>query len=299
MYKKNICLVTGVLLSAIMLIPLFCGCSSQKGEGFAIYLTRNNIPPDKMEMQSHVELAEEPVLTADDIISYDAQTHEIKLKTSGREKLNRIEVPVQGTSFMVCINKAPIYWGAFWTDFSSHIFFGVTIMLTPPSPGTSLNSIELTLGYPTSAYFNGKDSRNSVEIMKSLDGWSKLVNTLPTALSDELPHSMKGYELYSWMDNNEWHFRLITGTNRNKTWEEIVKGKDSLENMVTVHAEGIAGITSVLSKLPENEEVFWVDGGMLDTNDVPLIEIPGYDIVTEIENYADISGINLRVHLLR
>jgi hypothetical protein len=38
-----------------------------------------------------------------------------------------------------------------------------------------------------------------------------------TACSSEpstmLPHSMKGYELYSWQADEQWHFTLITGTN--------------------------------------------------------------------------------------
>lgn len=44
-----------------------------------------------------------------------------------------------------------------------------------------------------------------------------------------LPHSPKGYELYSWQAGDEWRFTLITGTNRLKRYEEIV----STENLVT------------------------------------------------------------------
>ena len=44
--------------------------------------------------------------------------------------------------------------------------------------------------------------------------------------SGTLPHSMKGYELYSWQVGDDWHFTLITGTNRLKTLEEITLGED-------------------------------------------------------------------------
>ena len=33
--------------------------------------------------------------------------------------------------------------------------------------------------------------------------------------------SMKGFELYSWQAEGEWHFALVVGTNRSKTHEEI------------------------------------------------------------------------------
>ena len=33
--------------------------------------------------------------------------------------------------------------------------------------------------------------------------------------------SMKGYELYSWQEGDQWKFSLLIGTNRDKTLEEI------------------------------------------------------------------------------
>ena len=93
---------------------LFNGCTSTKGEGFTIYLTKNDISPAQMEALSHVELAEEPVLSLKDIITYNAQTHEIKLTTSAFERIAQLDVPVRGRSFMVCVDKTPVYWGAFW-----------------------------------------------------------------------------------------------------------------------------------------------------------------------------------------
>ena len=39
-------------------------------------------------------------------------------------------------------------------------------------------------------------------------------------LPDPLPESLKGYELVSWQEGEDWHFTLITATNRGKTFEE-------------------------------------------------------------------------------
>src|SRR2546423_13466191 len=41
-----------------------------------------------------------------------------------------------------------------------------------------------------------------------------------------LPHSMKGYELYSWKSRGEWHFSLLIGTNRLKTFSEVNSPKN-------------------------------------------------------------------------
>ena len=40
-----------------------------------------------------------------------------------------------------------------------------------------------------------------------------------------LPHSMKGYELYSWKSRGEWLFSLLIGTNRLKTFREVSSRK--------------------------------------------------------------------------
>ena len=65
-----------VIVSAVILLS---GCTTPKGEGFAIYLTKEDIPPAKMEALSHVDIADQPIISMGDIITYKAQTHELKL----------------------------------------------------------------------------------------------------------------------------------------------------------------------------------------------------------------------------
>src|SRR4030042_3387306 len=100
---------------SICLLLVSSGCTATKGEGFAIYLTRDDVPPAQMEALSHVEIAEQPIISTRDIITYNAQTHEIKLTSSAFERISQLDVPVRGKSFMVCVDKKLIYWGAFWT----------------------------------------------------------------------------------------------------------------------------------------------------------------------------------------
>ena len=68
------------LASCIMVgsIVILSNCIVLKDEGFAIYLTREDIPPAKMEALSHVEITDKPVISLTDIITYNAETHELK-----------------------------------------------------------------------------------------------------------------------------------------------------------------------------------------------------------------------------
>ncbi len=97
----------------------------------------------------------------------------------------------------------------------------------------------------------------------------------------KLPHSMKGYELYSWRARGGWYFALLTGTNRLKTRREVrapgaqVKGLDALKKRLDTLAEG--------------EEVSWAAGL------VPGTALPPDRIVREVKEHCERRGIVLRV----
>ena len=156
---------------AFSLLLLSVGCSARP-EGFAIYLTAANIPPAQMIIQSHVELAENPIISLDDIVSYNSATHEIELTVAAFERISRLEVPVHGTSFMVCVDRGPIYSGAFWTLLSSVSYDGVTIV--QPLGEHQKTIIQLELGYPSPAFFEYADPRGNAEVLHSLAEAGKL-----------------------------------------------------------------------------------------------------------------------------
>ena len=172
--------LSGYLAAILALIcvgalPVFSGCSSALHEGFAIYLTRNDIPPAQMEALSHVDLADQPIISAADVISYSAQTHEIKLSQSAFQRVTDLKVPVTGKSFLVCVDKAPVYWGAFWVDYSSLSFEGVTIEKPLDTQGPPV--ITIRQGYPAASFYRGEDPRNNPVILKSLEQAGKLIDT--------------------------------------------------------------------------------------------------------------------------
>lgn len=281
-----------IVLICILLIS--SGCSDTNHEGFAIYLTREDIPPARMEALSHVDITDQPVISMKDIITYNAQTHEIKLTANAFERISQLDVPVRGRSFMVCVDRKLIYWGAFWTPLSSMSFDGVTIWKPLGSQGPEI--ITLELGYPSSSFYAGEDPRNNPEVLNALKQTGKLITGLSIAAVDELPHSMKGYELYSWSEDSQWHFTLITGTNRNKTLEEIISNEDFISEAgwVQAHMVGVDAVKNVLSKIPRDEFIIWLAVMREQTEQTDIkIRLPPQQTADDIKEYAVQRGLDM------
>lgn len=111
---------------------------------------------------------------------------------------------------------------------------------------------------------------------------------------------MKGYELYSWQSNDEWYFTLITGTNRVKSLEEIQSGEDtvSTDGWVRISVKGVDAIKSVLGRLPQHEEVFWLSGQQLEQAETQTqpVTFPPQQIVDDIRQYCEQQGVALHTN---
>jgi hypothetical protein len=220
-------------------------------EGFAIYMTKGEIAPSQMEPLSHVIITDQPIIGLNDIITYNSATNEIVLTNEAFQRIAALRPSVYGQSFVVCVNRSPVYWGAFWTLISSVPFNGITIEVPFNSPGN--NSITISPGYPSPAFFKGEDPRNNPTVINALQQAGKLV-TSPTGT---LPRSMKGYELYSWQQDGQRRFKLITGTNRNKTQEEILANNNTVspEGWVDIRVIGLEAVKELISRIPAGEFV--------------------------------------------
>jgi hypothetical protein len=97
-----------------------------------------------------------------------------------------------------------------------------------------------------------------------------------------LPHSMKGYEVYSWKSRGEWYFSLLVGTNRLKTFSEVSSTK--------IRVRGVRALKARLNQLAGGEEVTWSAGL------VPRTVLPPEKIVDEVKSYCERRGIVLRVN---
>ena len=107
-----------------------------------------------------------------------------------------------------------------------------------------------------------------------------------------LPHSMKGYELYSWQVDDQWHFTLVTGSNRSKTVEEITAGEDVLnaDGWTRLSVQGPDALKSLLGRLPAGEEIYWA-GELPDSG----ITLPPQDVIDIIQEYARMADLQLMV----
>lgn len=81
---------------------------------------------------------------------------------------------------------------------------------------------------------------------------------------DKLPFSMKGYELYTWNEDGIDHYKLTSGTNREKSVENIVADEFKVDGIsVSVMVASIEDLEEIFKKLPEgsivilNDEKWW------------------------------------------
>jgi hypothetical protein len=112
--------------------------------------------------------------------------------------------------------------------------------------------------------------------------WLDPARTVPGVTVTPTPaKSMKGWELYSWQIRGEWHFSLVVGTNRLKTFKEV--------SSPDVRVQGIEALNTELNRLAENEQVFWLE------QRVPGMARPPEGMVEAIQTYCTERGIRLEV----
>lgn len=113
-----------------------------------------------------------------------------------------------------------------------------------------------------------------------------------TAHAQNSQSGMKGYELYSWKVKGRWHYSILEGTNRSKSYEEIMLNKN-----VRI---GDTALKSELRKLPRGREVFWMSdappniekpksGQWID------LKMPSRKRIKSIKAYCDKLGVKLKL----
>ena len=112
--------------------------------------------------------------------------------------------------------------------------------------------------------------------------------------SDPLPGSMKGYELYSWQVRGAWYFTLITGTNRNKTLQEIRSPETQIgADWVKVTVRGADDLEATLKQLPPGASVAWLRS--LREGGLDWLAYPPAAVIQEVQAYCQENGIDLVV----
>ena len=110
---------------------------------------------------------------------------------------------------------------------------------------------------------------------------------------EELPYSMKGYELYVWKENNIKKYKLVTGTNLQKEPNQILKKEFLITDYeLSIITENDFELNELIKKLPKNSEVIlnygkWWDNTKLNKN------ITAINDTLEIMNILSNNKINL------
>lgn len=145
-------------------------------DAFGIYLLVEDRPATQVTSGDLIslELQDRPLISIDDIVFYDGESHEMELSAAayGRvQALFTLPARVDGIPFVVRVGDEPIYAGAFWTPLSSLSYDGVTIM---QPLGDQDDMIRLALGYPSPIVFTGQDPRADPRIIEALSKADKL-----------------------------------------------------------------------------------------------------------------------------
>ncbi|MBT4513223.1 MAG: hypothetical protein HOC20_13570 [Chloroflexi bacterium] len=159
-----------IFITMLSMILVFGCVDSDSDGGFAIYSPKQEMTIDELAIVSHIEVSEDPIISADDIISYSEQTHEITLTPDAAERIYQLELP--GKPFVVCVDRQPIYAGAFMAAYFSRTFDGVVIETLGVAERQSLR---IQLGYPESQdLYTGDDPRSDPTILRALKSDGKL-----------------------------------------------------------------------------------------------------------------------------
>ena len=114
----------------------------------------------------------------------------------------------------------------------------------------------------------------------------KLINLDTVTFS----HSMKGWELYSWPNGNDWNYSILIGTNRLKTYNEVIENK--------IIVLGIDSLKMLLDKFPKKEEIFWVGEDWLKRiwgTYYGNLSLPDNGVISEIKDYCTLKELVLGI----
>ena len=70
--------------------------ASTQNEGFAIYLTKDDISPDKMPALNQSELADKPIIALNDVVTYNLTLHELTINDDASGRISNLVVPTNG-----------------------------------------------------------------------------------------------------------------------------------------------------------------------------------------------------------
>jgi hypothetical protein len=118
---------------------------------------------------TEIPLAQYPILSEQDLISYHWANHKLTLR---KWNWYRIRLPrLQGAPFVVVADGEPLYVGAFYTGMSS---IGCSSPVIMYDPRRTNQVIRIQRAYPTDSFGQGEDPRSDQRLKKVLQELGKL-----------------------------------------------------------------------------------------------------------------------------
>ena len=159
-------------INAIVIAALFLAGSvtAEETNRFAIYYWSYTCTGD---VQNAI-LSPNPVLTENDIISYDWPTHTMDLTKEGAENLPTMQqVGTGGKQFVVVADGQRCYLGAFWIGLSSIGHLNPVIDVAFRSSSVTIHR---RFPYPAKEAIAENDPRSDKRILKVLTELGKVTN---------------------------------------------------------------------------------------------------------------------------
>ena len=116
-------------------------------------------------------------------------------------------------------------------------------------------------------------------------------------LAEKYPLAAKGYELVSWQKDGEWVYTLLAGTNRQKSFDEILAEENTFTatEIFKITVVGEEAFKDVINRLSKGEWITW--GGMNLAGEVPAgtlyFSYPDQKIMEDLIKYCKGKGITL------
>jgi len=143
-----------------------CG-ADQVQPRFALYLVKaHDAEIAKTELES------QPLLTEQDIVSYDWQTHTMTLTESGEKKFPAMkDMGTYGKEFVIVADGQRCYRGAFWHPASSVSHSDPVIETFHQG-----RAVQIQRAYPSDKFATGDDPRPDKRIRQVLEALGKIKN---------------------------------------------------------------------------------------------------------------------------
>lgn len=103
--------------------------------------------------------------------------------------------------------------------------------------------------------------------------------------TSKFDRSFKGWELYSWKENNVWKFSILPGTNRNKNLNEVLTA--------SLKVTGVDSLKLLLARIPEQEYISWLEQAGRES--AGKLAIPEAEVVNQIKVYCQSRKLNIYV----